>query len=153
MASSEQADATRASIDAARRKLGGRPDEASTRAPGTLVHGTLRDGAHRTGVVLWASGGHCDVWFDDGIARRVRAIVVERWHGPAPATLARVLAEARIFATLVEGDRVRWDRGGEVFEGCIVEKCRYGAIVLSGDGRLVAVGFRRLWPAQVRGSA
>jgi hypothetical protein len=150
---SEQADSTRASIDSARRKLGGRVCEASARAPGSLVQGTLRDGAHRTGVVLWASAGHCDVWFDDGIARRVRAGVVTGFAGPMPGSLVRVVAEARIFATLSEGDQVRWDRAGSVCDGCIIEKCRYGAIVLTGDGRLVAVGFRRLWPLQPRGTA
>jgi hypothetical protein len=150
---SEQADAARASIDSARRKLGGRPAEASVRAPGSLVQGTLRDGARRTGVVLWASAGHCDVWFDDGIARRVRAAVVRAYDGVPPTSLVRIVAEARIFAGLFEGDRVRWDRAGNVFDGCIVEKCRYGAIVLTSDGRLVAVGFRRLWPIQVQGIA
>ncbi len=27
-----------------------------------------------------------------------------------------------------------------------MEKCRYGAIVVTRDGKLVAVGFRKLWP-------
>ncbi len=117
------------------------------------MQGTLRDGSRRTGVILWASGAHCDVWFDDGIARRVRASVVAGCGGPTPLALQRIHAEVRIFASLGEGDRVRWDRAGHLVDGCIVEKCRYGAIVLTGDGRLVAVGFRRLWPAQARGSA
>ncbi len=151
-AGSEQ-DATRATIEAARRKLGGRPAEASSRAPGALVRGTLRDGVSRTGVVLWASAGHCDVWFDDGVARRVRANVVVAHDGPTPSMLGRVLAEVRVFAALVEGDRVRWERGSVLVDGAIVEKCRYGAIVLTTEGKLVAVGFRRLWPAEVEANA
>jgi hypothetical protein len=59
----------------------------------------------------------------------------------------------RLFTSLVEGERVRWERGTEVAEGCIVEKCRYGAIIVSRDGRVVAVGFRKLWPAVVHGAA
>ncbi len=144
---------SRASIEAARRKLGGRPAGGSARAPGSLVRGTLRDGACRTGVILWDSGGRCDVWFDDGIARRVRASVVTSHNGPPPPALGRILAEVRIFASLAEGDRVRWDRSGSLVDGCIVEKCRYGAIVLTREAKLVAVGFRRLWPAEVRGTA
>jgi hypothetical protein len=150
---SEQADSARASIEAVRRKLGGRPGEPSARAPGSVVRGILRDGARRVGVVLWASAEHCDVWFDDGIARRVRASVVATYDGPPPQALGQIIAEARIFASLGEGDRVRWDREGTLVDGCIVEKCRYGAIVLTREGRLVAVGFRRLWPAEVRGLA
>lgn len=150
---SEQADSARASIEAARRKLGGRPVEASLRAPGSVVRAALRDGARRAGVILWASAEHCDVWFDDGIARRVRASVVATYDGAPPRALGLILAEARIFASLGEGDRVRWDRAGTLVGGCIVEKCRYGAIVLTEDGKLVAVGFRRLWPAEVPGTA
>ena len=104
-------------------------------------------------MVLWASLEHCDVWFDDGVARRVRATVMTSYDGTAPPCLVQIVAEARIFGALAEGDRVRWDRAGQLFDGSIVEKCRYGAIVLSGDGRLVAVGFRRLWPASPRGNA
>ena len=70
--------------------------------------------------------------------------------GWSVASWWRVAAEMRLFAALVDGDRVRWQRTGGVAEGCIVEKCRYGAILVTRDGRLIAVGFRRLWPAIVR---
>jgi hypothetical protein len=103
--------------------------------------------------VLWAAGATCDVWFDDSLARRTRADGVSPLEGPVPERLWRVAAEMRVFAALSEGDRVRWQRNGGVAEGCIVEKCRYGAIVVTRDGKLVAVGFRKLWPAVVRGVA
>jgi hypothetical protein len=143
----------RSSIEAARRRLGGRPGAPSTRAPGSFVHATLSDGTRHAGVVLWATAGHCDVWFDDCLARRTRTELVSVLAGQPPERLLRVAAEMRIFATLVEGDLVRWQRTGGVAEGCIVEKCRYGAIVVTRDGKLVAVGFRKLWPAVVRGVA
>jgi hypothetical protein len=143
----------RSSIEAARRRLGGRPAAPSKRAPGSFVHATLSDGTRHAGVVLWAAEGHCDVWFDDCLARRTRAELVSALAGTPPERLWRVAAEMRIFAALVEGDLVRWQRAGEVAEGCIVEKCRYGAIVVTRDGKLVAVGFRKLWPAVVRGVA
>ena len=37
-------------------------------------------------------------------------------------------------------------RGG-LLAGKLVEKCRYGALVVREDGAVVAVGFRKLWPA------
>jgi hypothetical protein len=140
-------------IESARKRLGGRPAAPSTRAPGSFVHAALSDGSQHPGVVLWATDGHCDVWFDDRLARRTRADGVSALVGPPPERLWRVAAEMRIFASLVEGDLVRWQRAGGVAEGCIVEKCRYGAIVVTRDGKLVAVGFRKLWPAVVRGVA
>lgn len=150
---SEPSGAGRPSIESARKRLGGRAAGPSTRAPGSLVHATLRDGQRRAGVVLWASETHCDIWFEDGLARRTRAQGVVAYDGPTPDALVRVAAEMRLFASLAEGDRIRWERASGVAEGCIVEKCRYGAIVVTRDGKLVAVGFRKLWPALARGSA
>jgi hypothetical protein len=147
---SEHVAPSRTSIDSARRRLGGKPGAPSTRAPGVAVEAALRDGQRRRGVVLWSSEQDCDVWFDDGVARRVHASAVTAYGGAVPAKLAGVAAEARLFALLAPGERVRWQRPNGVVEGCIVEKCRYGAIVVTRDGRLVAVGFRRLWPAIVR---
>jgi hypothetical protein len=149
------------SIEEARRRLGGRVTTTSTassrRAPGSPVQAVLRDGKKHFGVVLSCSEQHCDVWFDDGTARRVRADLVASSAAPAPDSLTCVAAEVRLFAAFVEGDRIRWERSGgrlpPVEEGCIVEKCRYGAIVVTRSGKLVAVGFRRLWPAVVRGVA
>jgi hypothetical protein len=150
---SETAAQPRPTIDSARRRLGGRPRAPSARPPGSFVRATLSDGTQCAGVILWAAGDTCDVWFDDSLARRTRAEVVTPLEGPVPERLWRVSAEMRVFATLVEGDLVRWQRGTSVAEGCIVEKCRYGAIVVTRDGKLVAVGFRKLWPAVVRGVA
>jgi hypothetical protein len=143
----------RPSIEAARRRLGGRANVPSHRAPGSLVQVRLL-GAERTkGVLLWSSERHCDVWFEDGVARRARIHAITPSVGPTPAALLCVAGEIRLFASLAEGESVRWQRGAEVAEGCIVEKCRYGAIIVSRDGRVVAVGFRKLWPVVVRGVA
>jgi hypothetical protein len=146
----EQGASPRASIDSARRRLGGKPNAPSTLAPGLLVQAVLRDRGRHTGVVLWSSERDCDVWFDDGVARRLRPSSVLVYGGAVPDELARVAAEARLFALLAPGELVRWQRPSGIAEGCIVEKCRYGAIIVTRDGRLVAVGFRRLWPAIVR---
>jgi hypothetical protein len=136
-------------LEGARRKLGGRPTSPSERAPGALVEAVLRDGERHAGILLWSSAGTCDVWFDDGIARRARTEGVVLRSRPTPESLVRVEAEIRMFTTLLEGDRVRWERPTGITEGRIVEKCRYGAIVVTRGGKVVAVGFRKLWPAVI----
>jgi hypothetical protein len=144
---------TRTPLESARMRLGGRADTPSLAAPGTLVEAIMSDGVRRAGVLLWSSREHCEAWFDDGLARRVNAGAASPRTGPVPETLVRVAAEIRVFVMLAEGERVRWSRSGEVVEGCIAEKCRYGAIVVTPAGRLIAVGFRKLWPAVVRSVA
>jgi hypothetical protein len=140
-------------LEAARRKLGGRSVVPSERPPGALVEVALRDGSRREGILLWASAGTCDVWFDDGLARRARSEAVSLSSSPTPEALLRVEVEMRMFTALTEGDRVRWERATGVTEGRIVEKCRYGAIVVTRGGKVLAVGFRKLWPAGVRAMA
>jgi hypothetical protein len=136
-------------LEAARRKLGGRTLAPSTRSPGALVEALLQDGRRLAGILLWASAGSCDVWFEDGLARRARSEIVTDRARPTPESLVRIEAEVRMFSALAEGDAVRWERDGCVTEGRIVEKCRYGAIVITRSTRVVAVGFRKLWPASV----
>jgi hypothetical protein len=143
---------SRTPLENARARLGGRA-APSLAAPGSLVEAEMRDGGRRAGVLLWSSREHCEAWFDDGFARRVSASVVSPGTGPVPESLLQVAAEIRVFVALAPGERVKWSRGSEVAEGCIAEKCRYGAIVVTPEGRLVAVGFRKLWPATVRGTA
>lgn len=145
--------ASRRSIEAARDRLGGRLTSASKRVPGSIVIASLRDGSRQPGVILWATDTQCDVWFADGLARRTRAASVHPYHAPISRQLCRIAIEMRLFALLSEGDLVRWERAGAAGEGCVVEKCRYGAIVVTRDGKLVAVGFRKLWPAAVAGVA
>ncbi len=119
----------------------------SERLPGVLVEVALSDGVRHAGVLLWSTGRTCDIWCDDGLARRARSAAVLPRRGPAPESLVRVEAEVRMFASMNEGDRVRWERTTGLAEGRIVEKCRYGAIVVTRGGKVIAVGFRKLWPA------
>jgi len=89
--------------------------------------------------VLWASEHHCDVWFDDGVPRRVPADSIRASPGPTPEPLVAVAADIRVFDALREGERVRWDRSIGVAEGYIAEKCRWGAIVVTEAGKVLAV--------------
>jgi hypothetical protein len=137
------------SLESARRRLGGSSSIPSERSPGGLVQALLSDGLSHAGILLWSSWGSCDVWFDDGIARRARSGLVEPRARPTPEPLLRIEAEVRVFTSMTEGERVRWEREACLVEGRIAEKCKYGAIVVTPDGKVTAVGFRKLWPAVV----
>ena len=151
------------SIDVARARLGGRAKDAGPApariAPGTIVR--LRAEPKAIGVVVFASAREAHVLFDRARLRRLGADDVERYErhetdsGDAlPAELAPVAADARVFWLLTEGQSVRYaDADGALQDGKLVEKCRYGALVLRDDGVIVAVGFRKLWPATATGDA
>jgi hypothetical protein len=135
-------------VEAARKRLGGR---AST-SPG-VGRIVVLPGWQAPGVVVFAADDECHVLFASGVVRRARAEALAAHAGEAPRELARLADDARVFATLQEGDRVRYERApGEFAEGTLREKCRFGALVTSGAGKSVAVGFRKLWPV-ARGDA
>jgi hypothetical protein len=133
-------------VDAVRKRLGGR---AATEAGAGEVVG-LRDG--RAGVVLFVRGEALDVWLDGDVVHRVRraeALPVEALPAGSPGVmrsgdLGPVAADARAFALLFEGQRVRFRRESTLDEGTLVEKCRFGALVERADGTVVGVSFRRL---------
>ncbi|XXX80414.1 hypothetical protein WMF30_16755 [Sorangium sp. So ce134] len=165
--------ATKPTVDAVRERLGGR---ASTEpGVGELVLLTTAAGKALPGVVLFRRGATVDVWIDDpeanfsvpnttersvsgrstahrGLVRRARPADVAPLRAPAPESLVAVAADARVFAALSEGERIRFQDGGDLAEGTLVEKCRFGGLVQRDDGIIVGVGFRRLWPAQAEGA-
>ncbi|WP_437817792.1 hypothetical protein [Sorangium sp. So ce1078] len=164
--------AAKPTVDAVRERLGGR---ASTEpGAGELVLLTTAAGKALPGVVLFMRGATVDVWVDTGVSpsvqdkiepsgtlrskthqglvRRARPADIAPLRAPAPESLVAVAADARVFAALSEGQRIRFQEGGELAEGTLVEKCRFGALVQRDDGIIVGVGFRRLWPAQAEGA-
>lgn len=134
-------------LENARTQLGG-PGEPDALA-GELVALVSAAGERRVGVVLFSNAREVDVWFEGSVVRRTLRETVEALSpDDAHAHLDAVAADVKVFATMRDGDRVRWQSvSGEVTEGKLVERCRYGALVASDDGRILAVGFRRLWPA------
>jgi len=133
------------SIDAARKQLGGRA--ATTADAGRVVSLDGEGGVSGVGVILYASPTEVDVWIDEGIVRRTRPEECSTFHGLVGDDLAVLAADARTFSRLREGQSVRYEsRSGQTGEGALVEKCRFGALVLRDDGKLMAVGFRKLWP-------
>jgi hypothetical protein len=126
------------SVDDARAALGGR---ASTDAgAGALV----RLGATE-GVVVFASATERDVWIGEGRFQRVATATCVPSDGASRPDLTPVASDARRFAALAEGDAVRVrDRSDREQDGRLIEKCRYGALVLCEEERVIAVSFRRI---------
>jgi hypothetical protein len=131
-------------VDVIRKRLGGR---TSTEAgAGELVSLPVAKGSSKVGVVLHVKGDELDVWVDAGLVRRTLRARTGPAFGTAPAELTAVARDARVFAALQEGQRVRYEHEEGLDEATLVEKCRFGALLLRSDGILVGVGFRRLWP-------
>lgn len=160
-------------VDAVRERLGGRA--SSEPGVGELVMLTTATGKALPGVVLFRRGATVDVWVDApeaahsvhnetdlsvparsrshrGLVRRARLADIAPLRVPARESLGVVAADARVFAALSEGQRIRFQDGGDLAEGTLIEKCRFGGLVQRDDGVILGVGFRRLWPAQADGA-
>jgi hypothetical protein len=134
----------RPSIDAARARLGGRIPVDAAPLPGFPPGTVVRSGDAR-GVIVYASKDEAHVLID--AARVQRVSPGELAIDAVPSDLAALSDDARVFGTLGEGLPVRYKNDhGELVTGCVVEKCRWGALVQREDGVVVAVGFRKLWP-------
>lgn len=99
------------------------------------------------GIVVFASPDSLDVCTEDGRFYRTQPEHVADARGELSESLRSIAADARIFALLEENTRIRFQRArGDLEEGLLAEKCRYGALVAADDGRVLAVSFQRLWP-------
>lgn len=130
------------SLDEARRALGG-PWVAGLDVGACVA--LTSGGASRVGVVVHGDADERDVMVEPGRVHRVAASRLT----PAPSTpaLDAIGADARVHASLEVGQRVAYEaRDGSVGEGALVEKLRYGALVGDDEGRVHAVGFRRVSP-------
>ena len=136
----------RPSIDAVRKRLGGRNE--SDAGVGDLVELHTAQGAKLNGVVLFADGDHLDVYTVPSLVRRVHRNDTTALSSCASANLVALAQAAKVFATLWEGQRVRFEVEGIPSEGTLAEKCRYGALVARDDGTLMGVGFRGIRPAE-----
>jgi hypothetical protein len=152
------------SIDAARARLGGRVDAAdgspkAGQAPGVIVSFALPTKPNTAprrlpGVIVFASGIEVHVLLDGMRLRRLPPADLLLHEDPVGIELEKLAADARLFGLLVEGQSVRYaDDSGALLDGKVVEKCRWGALVLRDDGAVIAVGFRKLWPAAGGGAA
>lgn len=137
----------RPSIEEARRRLGGPLPPRAEGAPrtGDIVDFETREG-RASGVVLHADESSLRVMVDPIRVRHLRAGSTTPHAGPASEDLERLSADARIFAGLEERQEVHFHDGGGMHRGTLVEKCMYGALIAKEDGRILAVGFRKLWP-------
>jgi hypothetical protein len=140
-----------------RKRLGGRvTGEMSVATPrgvvtvGSFVELSSYDGtATKPGVLLTVEGDAVDVYMSGGLVRRTRAEFIAP-KSRAADDLIPVAESAAVFARLGEGQAVEVERGeGTVERGTLVEKCRYGALVKLANDVVLAVGFRKVWPAVV----
>ncbi len=164
------------SIDTARARLGGRISEIDLPPPGfvpgaivtfplaTPALRALGDTRRMSGVVVFASRSEVHVLLDGVRLRRVppgevtiatlKETEETAEHAVELDELEKIAGDARLFGQLAEGQTVRYaDDTGVLIHGKVVEKCRWGALVLREDGAVVAVGFRKLWPSPAGGEA
>jgi len=144
--------AKKPSLEDARNRLGGRTkDEEPAQAgivPGRVVRVFANDGAEHVAVVVFANADEVHILIDGTKLRRVPPSAIHTHEGEAPSSVAKISADAHVFSRLSEGEKIRYaDDSGGLLAGKLVEKCRYGALVVREDGAVVAVGFRKLWPA------
>ena len=135
-------------LERARKQLGG---EALTNAgAGRVVRIESPERGPMFGVVLHQTERDVDVWVSATVVRRVRhdlLVAVDVNVDEVPDELLRAASDARVFGLVERGARVRYDAvEGRNSEGVVIERCRYGALVARGDGGVMAIGFRRLWP-------
>ena len=131
-------------IDEARAKLGGRAESGPRAGEVVDVDGA----AGSMGVVVFALDDEAWVWIGEGRLKKCSATTLVAHAGEPPRELSRVAADVRVFASLREGARVRYVAdAAEMREGTLAEKCRFGGLVTTASGTVVAVAFRRLWPA------
>jgi hypothetical protein len=144
------------SIDGMRARLGGRQtgNASGSISPGAIVRVPSAGDGERVGVLLVDDAGSLDVYLARGVVKRTVASAVHAFEGDPPSDLSRIAEQARVFASLAEGQPVHVDdpeRGG--IEARLREKCRFGALVETLEGKVLGVGFRRLWPRSRGGAA
>jgi len=129
-----------------RERLGGRV--SSQPGSGAVVRFEPRPGQVLEGVVLFLDDEQADVLVGDrGIVHRARREALQTVAEAPNEELAKLSADVRVFAELNEGDEVLYvDSKGELGQGVLVEKCRYGGLVVRKDKVVMGVGFRKLWP-------
>jgi hypothetical protein len=140
------------SLDDARNRLGGRTTDEEPAPPGInpgrVVRVFANDGEEHVAVVVFANADEVHILIDGTRLRRVPPSDVHGYDGTTPSSMSKIAADAHVFSRLTEGEKIRYadDKGG-LLSGKLVEKCRYGALVVREDGAVIAVGFRKLWPA------
>jgi hypothetical protein len=130
-------------VDAMRERLGGRVGAPRFAECGTPVVCPGPAGP-REGVVLTSDESGAYVWFSASEVRRVARAEISTPESISAATEALV-SDARAFGELAEGQVVVCTaRDGAAFFARIVEKCRFGALVVREDAVIVGVGLQAL---------
>ena len=140
-------------VDAARKKLGGRLTKTLGPTPGRVVEVDGVAGERDVGVVLFTELGRTDVLFDRGVVRRLASAELFTTTQAPSTTIARLSFAVRRFNDLAEGEAIIiTQHDGTNAVAVLREKCRFGALVERPDGAIVAVGFDRMAPLPEVGS-
>ncbi len=134
--------ATTPSIEVMRARLGGRAEAAEP--TGELVRVS-----ETNGVVLFANGDEVHVLTPGGVVRKARREQIASLEAPDSDELSALAADVRLFASLREGQRVRYVSASKGSgEATLIEKCRFGGLLQRDDGSVLAAGFRAIWPVE-----
>jgi hypothetical protein len=99
------------------------------------------------GVVLCDAQDAIDVVLEGGFVRRTSPSKCVHHAGEIAPGVRALADDVRVFASLREGDEVCYEPPrGPPEHGKLLEKCRFGGLVGTRDGRVLAVGFRKLTP-------
>ena len=80
--------------------------------------------------------------------RRMQPGELSAHEGAVDDEIGKLAGDAHLFGLIDEGEAIRnADDAGALVDEQLIEKCRWGALVARDDGAVVAVGFRKLWPA------
>ncbi|MCU0653733.1 MAG: hypothetical protein MUF64_00060 [Polyangiaceae bacterium] len=133
-------------VELLRRSLGGALSPGEVALAGRFV--ALQSQPERPLVVLFESQDEAHLWVGQGRVRKAPVATLTDPTGAPSPELHAVARDIRRLHTLGEGARVGVllpEPPGAIGRGVLVERCRFGALVRVLDGRVLAVGFRRLW--------
>ena len=131
-------------VEAARRRLGG--GVAAQPRMGERVRGVDTRGIEHRGVLLCLEDGLADVWIGGGrILRTAEGLVPDASEHDEGGALGDIVRRARRFAALQPGAALSWRAPDDSeLSGVVREKCRYGALVETPAGAILAVSFTLL---------
>jgi hypothetical protein len=130
-------------LENARKRLGGKAGRSAQTGAVVRLIDEVRD-TPSVGIVLYGDEHELEVLVARQLLRKTKPELT--LPAEVDSVDAALLAEVRVFGALEEGQRVRFADGSGTADGLLVEKCRYGALVAKDDGKILAVGFRKLWP-------
>ena len=144
----------KATLERMRQRLGGPRDESVGERP---YEGGVSSYEGQNVLVLHEDvpRGRVDLWLGEGKAVRAATNELSPRSSEVPKPLQRLADDLGIFLALVPDSRVTFlTGGGELRQGKLIERCRFGGLVALDDGTVLGVGFARfLGPSGATGAS